>query len=329
MNRAVLFLVATCLGWPCAALAAPTLSLLCVPKPDLSGPVPDPIDTISVTYWDSEWIVVHTAASGKYYVRSEQYEIKDTSVEKGTWGWVGLHKRKKNVGMVSVTYKLGDGYAYAETVSDVATGQILAEVNAHCVERSSLATNAELSGTTAIAAFPRVEQRPVNRSSSEGGKQAPPAPSARNLSAQFNMSGGTPQIPVLINDRLSLDFIIDSGATDVSIPSDVALTLVRTGTIADGDFLGSSDYTLADGRTSSSSRINIRSLSVGGVTLHNVTASVANATGPLLLGESFLSRLPKWTINNETQVFEFDHPLPTEGGLSSFKPASSQSSAAK
>lgn len=332
MSRAILFLVAMCVGWPCTALATPTLGLICVPKSDPLGPVPDPIDTISVTYRGSEWIVVHTASSGKYYVRSEQYEIKDTSVGEGSWGWVGLHKRKKNVGMVSATYKLRDGYAYAETVSDVTTGKILAEVSANCVDRSSLVANPELLGMSVRGSLSRLGQRPANTSVSyneRNNTEASSNASGRILSSPFNMSGGTPQVPVLINERLSLDFIIDSGATDVSIPSDVALTLVRTGTISDGDFLGSSDYTLADGRTSSASRINIRSLSVGGVTVHNITASVANAAGPLLLGESFLRRLPKWTINNETQAFEFDHPLPMEAGPSSSVQSSSQNANAK
>jgi hypothetical protein len=33
-------------------------------------------------------------------------------------------------------------------------------------------------------------------------------------------------------------FVLDSGAADVSIPADVAPTLVRTETITDADFLG-------------------------------------------------------------------------------------------
>jgi hypothetical protein len=33
------------------------------------------------------------------------------------------------------------------------------------------------------------------------------------------------------NDAITLDFTIDSGAADVSIPADVVMTLMRTGTI--------------------------------------------------------------------------------------------------
>ena len=49
--------------------------------------------------------------------------------------------------------------------------------------------------------------------------------------------GGTFKVPVTINRQLTLNFVVDSGAADVSIPADVFMTLVRTGTITDADFL--------------------------------------------------------------------------------------------
>ena len=56
-------------------------------------------------------------------------------------------------------------------------------------------------------------------------------------------------MPVTINDQLTLKFVVDSGASDVSIPANVVSTLMRTGTITDADFLGSETYKLADGST--------------------------------------------------------------------------------
>jgi hypothetical protein len=58
-------------------------------------------------------------------------------------------------------------------------------------------------------------------------------------------SGGIYYVPVVINDALKLDFIVDSGASDVSIPADVVLTLMRTGTINGSDFIGTETYRLA------------------------------------------------------------------------------------
>jgi hypothetical protein len=57
-------------------------------------------------------------------------------------------------------------------------------------------------------------------------------------------SGGIYQVPVVINDALKLDFIVDSGASDVSIPADVVFTLIRTGTIKKSDFIGTESIAL-------------------------------------------------------------------------------------
>ena len=102
--------------------------------------------------------------------------------------------------------------------------------------------------------------------------------------------GGTFAVPVTINNQITLKFVVDSGASDVSIPTDVVSTLVRTGTITDADFLGRQTYKLADGSTVPSQRFQIRSLKVGNRTLENVTAGIAPVAGQLLLGQSFLKR---------------------------------------
>src|SRR4051812_19392588 len=102
--------------------------------------------------------------------------------------------------------------------------------------------------------------------------------------------GGAPVVPVRINDALTLNFLVDSGAATVSMPADVVLALVRLGTLTPRDFLGSKDYRLADGSTLPSETFQIRSLKIGGIDLQGVTGSMAPVRGTLLLGQSFLSR---------------------------------------
>jgi len=107
-------------------------------------------------------------------------------------------------------------------------------------------------------------------------------------------------VPVRINDTITLDFAIDSGADDVVIPADVVLTLIRAGTIGKADFNGSAVYTLADGSQVPSERFIIRTLKIGMVVIHNVQASVAPPEGGLLLGQSFLRRFQSWSIDNSS-----------------------------
>jgi predicted aspartyl protease len=110
--------------------------------------------------------------------------------------------------------------------------------------------------------------------------------------------GGSFVVPVRINDQITLKFVIDSGASDVSIPADVVMTLLRTGTITDADFLGTQKYRMADGSTVPSQQFVIRSLKVGDRTLNDVTGSIAPVEGSLLLGQSFLRRFKSWSIDN-------------------------------
>src|SRR6202040_894745 len=114
--------------------------------------------------------------------------------------------------------------------------------------------------------------------------------------------GGVLLVPVLINDKLPLDFVIDSGASDVTVPADVVSTLMRTGTLVPADFTGTQMYVLADGSKVPSQTFRIRSLKVGDLVLNNVGASVASTNGALLLGQSFLGRFKSWSIDNIRQV---------------------------
>jgi clan AA aspartic protease (TIGR02281 family) len=114
--------------------------------------------------------------------------------------------------------------------------------------------------------------------------------------------GGTFVVPVLINKTITLNFVIDSGAADVSIPADVVMTLVRTGTLQHSDFIGTQTYRLADGSTVPSATFRIRSLTMGNLVIENVTGSVADVKGDLLLGQSFLGRFKSWSIDNARQA---------------------------
>ena len=114
--------------------------------------------------------------------------------------------------------------------------------------------------------------------------------------------GGTFKVPVTINGQLTLKFVVDSGAADVSIPADVVATLLRTETITDADFLDKQTYQLADGSTVPSQRFVIRTLKIGDKTLENVVGSIAPVAGSLLLGQSFLSRFKSWSRDNQRRA---------------------------
>src|ERR1043166_4629903 len=113
--------------------------------------------------------------------------------------------------------------------------------------------------------------------------------------------GGVYARPVEINGVLTLKFVLDSGAAEVNIPADVVLTLVRTGTIKNTDFLPGKTYVLADGSELKSPRFTIRSLRIGSRHIQDVPASVGTLTSSLLLGQSLLEKLGPWGIDTQRQ----------------------------
>lgn len=133
-------------------------------------------------------------------------------------------------------------------------------------------------------------------------------------SLQLQNSGGVYTLPVRINNAVTIPFIIDSGASEVAIPADVFLVLSRTGTVSQADFLGNSTYTMANGTTQSSKRFLLRKLMVGNHVVTDVVANGIPVNGEPLLGQSFLSRLPSWSIDNARHALVLNDtgmPAPT------------------
>jgi len=125
-----------------------------------------------------------------------------------------------------------------------------------------------------------------------------PAPSPTQEVIPVEFTNGIFVIPVVMNDVTTLKFVLDGGAADVSIPADVFLTLMRTGTIQTSDFMGERPYEIADGSKAASRTFRIRSLKVGDMVVRDVTGSVSSPGSKLLLGQSFLRRLKSWSMDN-------------------------------
>jgi aspartyl protease family protein len=127
-------------------------------------------------------------------------------------------------------------------------------------------------------------------------------PAQGRTEVALSRDGGTVTVPVVINGALRLGCIVDSGASNVVLPADVVMTLLRTGTLRNSDFLGKQTYVLADGSKLPSLTFRIRSLKVGDRVLEDVTGSASPVSGEPLLGQSFLSRFQSWSIDNARGV---------------------------
>jgi aspartyl protease family protein len=114
---------------------------------------------------------------------------------------------------------------------------------------------------------------------------------------------GLIEVPVVLNDVLRINFIFDSGASEVSISPDVAMTLIRAKTVTESDFLPDQTYTFADGSTAKSKRFLIKKLIIGNQTLTNIEASISNSIeAPMLIGQNVMNKLGSVTIDYDNQL---------------------------
>jgi tetratricopeptide (TPR) repeat protein len=109
--------------------------------------------------------------------------------------------------------------------------------------------------------------------------------------------GRTYRLPCTANG-LPLNFILDTGADEVSISLSEALFMLKNGYIDENDLLNTEYYQLANGEIVEGTKLVLRTLKIGGLTIKNVEASIVHTmNAPLLLGQSALSKLGKITID--------------------------------
>ena len=109
-------------------------------------------------------------------------------------------------------------------------------------------------------------------------------------------------VPVVLNDILTVKFIIDSGSAEERIPEEAASILMKSGTMTGADLLGNKTYMLADGTMHQGKTYRMASIRIGGMVMQDVTVRIAAANSSLLLGQSFLRRLKSWSLDNARQV---------------------------
>jgi aspartyl protease family protein len=134
---------------------------------------------------------------------------------------------------------------------------------------------------------------PVDQSSTASGE---------NCEVTLNKVNGVYEIPVTLNGTIKIDFIFDSGCSDVLISPDVASVLIKSGTLTKEDYLGSAQYTIADGSISEQAQFRLSTVQVGSKIVKNVRCSVSNSIeAPMLLGQSVMEKFGRFTFDYADQ----------------------------
>lgn len=110
---------------------------------------------------------------------------------------------------------------------------------------------------------------------------------------------GVYEVSCKVND-LRLNFIFDTGASDISISRTEAQFMLKNGYLNTTDIGGTQNYMDANGDIEVGTKITLRKVELGGLILKNVSASVINnKNAPLLFGQSALSKYGKIVIDNQ------------------------------
>ena len=78
----------------------------------------------------------------------------------------------------------------------------------------------------------------------------------------LTLYGSTMTAPVQINGAITLNFVLDTGASTVILTDDVIRTLRRAGALQSSDFIANKTYTLADGSQYTGAQVVLRTLTL-------------------------------------------------------------------
>lgn len=128
----------------------------------------------------------------------------------------------------------------------------------------------------------------------------------RGTKVKMEAAGGVYLVPITVNG-LDLKFIFDTGASSICISSAEATVMVRQGKITRDDILGQQQFQDATGGISVGTIVNLKTVEIGGIVLHDVEATVVdNIQAPLLLGQTALAKFGKISIDYDDLTIEFN-----------------------
>lgn len=171
--------------------------------------------------------------------------------------------------------------------------------NRRATDRPQSAQNRAPAGDTVRGTTPAAEITTDPTDSAEGDGEGP-------TEVKMVEHKGVYKIPAYVNG-VRMDFILDTGASLISISQTEARFLYKQGTLSNQDFVRSADFMDANGNISVGSVVRLRTVRIGNRTLRNVNASVVdNDRAPLLLGQSVLAKFGKVSIDYQRGVVQFE-----------------------
>lgn len=123
---------------------------------------------------------------------------------------------------------------------------------------------------------------------------------------EMRKEDGVYHVPCKINGT-EMEFIFDTGASDITMSLTEAMFLYKQGKLTDEDMIGKQQYQIADGSIHEGAVVLLRKVEIGNWELTNVRASIVdNMNAPLLLGQSALAAFGKISIDYNRNEITFE-----------------------
>lgn len=127
-----------------------------------------------------------------------------------------------------------------------------------------------------------------------------------STTVKMRNENGIYKVPIEVNG-LPLEFIFDTGASNISISVAEATVMSKQGKITQDDIIGQVQMLDATGGMTVGTQIRLKTIKIGDITMNNVEATVAdNMEAPLLLGQTALSRFGKISIDYKNLIISFN-----------------------
>lgn len=122
----------------------------------------------------------------------------------------------------------------------------------------------------------------------------------QRIGIKMQKKGGVYEIPCLVNG-LKMNFIFDTGASNVCISLTEALFMYKNGYITDED-LGDKTYgQVADGSIIENTKLKLKTIEIAGIIIHDIDAVVVSSIeAPLLLGQSAIQKIGKFEMDADS-----------------------------
>ena len=257
-----------------AGISLPThATIVCGPAYQTIGKSgTNPVVSTVVWHDGPEWHVVHTLRDGTQVSRENQYTMTDDS-NGSTRGWHGWSIKNHDLWMTGEVFAFPNGYArYVETLHDAGHGdvvRVLSETECHRPNSEPMPA-------------PVVPDNPPVVAQNPG-----------SVPLYSDDNGHSQRLMVTLGSE-TVNMLLDTGASELSVTQSVAYTLVSNGEAIWGP---SVEVTLADGSSHMERVILIGRVMLGGLTITRVPASVASEGGMMLLGMGVLRRFGRFTID--------------------------------